>query len=49
MFPGVVLAALLAYGLVIGERLMPRGGTDIVQVEARRANGRGALPIPALW
>lgn len=34
VFPGVVLAALLAYGLIIGERLLPRDATDIVQVEA---------------
>ena len=36
-FPVTVLAALLAYGLVIGERLMPRAGGDLVVV---RAEGR---------
>jgi cytochrome c oxidase subunit II len=30
-----VLAALLAYGLVVGERLLPREGPDVVSVEAR--------------
>ena len=38
VFPGSVLAALLAYGLVVGERLMPRDGGAVVSVlaEARR-------------
>jgi cytochrome c oxidase subunit 2/cytochrome aa3-600 menaquinol oxidase subunit 2 len=38
VFPASVLAALLAYGLVVGERLLPRPDTDVVQVraEARR-------------
>jgi heme/copper-type cytochrome/quinol oxidase subunit 2 len=46
VFPGVVLAALLAYGLVIGERLLPRGGTDVVHVsaEARQWAWRFAYP-----
>ncbi len=37
-FPAVVLAALLGFGLVIGERLMPRTAPDILRVgaEARR-------------
>lgn len=37
-FPVVVLLALLAYGLVVGERLLPRAGPDVVSVgaEARR-------------
>jgi len=37
-FPLVVLTALLGFGLVIGERLMPRPAPDIVRVgaEARR-------------
>ncbi|WP_235633362.1 cytochrome c oxidase subunit II [Aquibium oceanicum] len=37
-FPVAVLLALLAYGLVIGERLLPRSGADVVAVaaEARR-------------
>ncbi|RVV99098.1 hypothetical protein EKE94_08385 [Mesobaculum littorinae] len=33
-FPLAVLAALLAYGLVVGERLMPRAGPDTVTVSA---------------
>ena len=38
VFPMTVLAALLAYGLVIGERLLPRRDGDVVavQAEARR-------------
>jgi len=37
-FPVAVLLALLAYGLFIGERLLPREGPDVVRVgaEARR-------------
>lgn len=37
-FPVVVLLALLGYGLVVGERLLPRAGPDVVGVgaEARR-------------
>lgn len=37
-FPVVVLLALLGYGLVVGERLLPRTGPDVVNVgaEARR-------------
>lgn len=37
-FPAVVLTALLGFGLVIGERLMPRAAPDILRVgaEARR-------------
>ncbi|MGX9849414.1 cytochrome c oxidase subunit II [Limimaricola litoreus] len=33
-FPLTVLAALLAYGLVVGERLLPRATPDLVRVEA---------------
>ena len=33
-FPGVVLAALLAYGLVVGERLLPRPSPEVVAVGA---------------
>jgi len=38
VFPVVVLLALLAYGLVVGERLLPRPDPDLVSVaaEARR-------------
>ena len=37
-FPVVVLLALLAYGLFVGERLLPHAGPDVVSVgaEARR-------------
>ncbi len=34
-FPMVVLAALLAYGLVIGERLLPLASDDVVRVGAQ--------------
>ncbi|MFP4327855.1 MAG: cytochrome c oxidase subunit II [Paracoccaceae bacterium] len=34
-FPVAVLAALLGYGLVAGERLLPRERADLVQVSAR--------------
>lgn len=37
IFPVVVLLGLLAYGLVIGERLLPRESPDVVRV---RAEGR---------
>jgi len=33
-FPLVVLAALLGYGLIVGERLLPRAGPDVVTVRA---------------
>lgn len=38
VFPASVLVALLAYGLFVGERLLPRPDADVVQVhaEARR-------------
>lgn len=38
VFPMAVLAALLAYGLVVGERLLPRAADDVARVgaEARR-------------
>lgn len=38
-FPAAVLLALLVYGLVIGERLLPRAGPEVVGVgaEARRS------------
>lgn len=34
-FPVAVLLSLLAYGLVIGERLLPRDGPEVVRVEAQ--------------
>ncbi|WP_370211325.1 cytochrome c oxidase subunit II [Roseovarius sp.] len=34
VFPVVVLLALLAYGLVIGERLLPRAAPEVVRVAA---------------
>jgi heme/copper-type cytochrome/quinol oxidase subunit 2 len=37
VFPMTVLAALLAYGLVVGERLLPRQNGEVVSV---RAEGR---------
>ncbi|WP_299652518.1 cytochrome B [uncultured Jannaschia sp.] len=33
-FPLSILAALLAYGLWVGERLLPRAGADVVRVSA---------------
>lgn len=35
VFPLLVLGALLAYGLVVGERLLPRAGADVVHVGAQ--------------
>jgi len=35
VFPMVVLAVLLGFGLVIGERLLPREDADVVQVSAQ--------------
>jgi heme/copper-type cytochrome/quinol oxidase subunit 2 len=34
-FPMVVLAALLAYGLAVGEGLIPREGADVIHVGAQ--------------
>ncbi|WP_245749616.1 cytochrome c oxidase subunit II [Palleronia marisminoris] len=34
VFPIAVLLALLAYGLFVGERLLPRQGADVVSVKA---------------
>jgi cytochrome c oxidase subunit II len=34
-FPATVLLALLAYGLAVGERLLPREAADAVRVEAQ--------------
>ncbi|HEV7417201.1 MAG TPA: cytochrome B, partial [Tianweitania sediminis] len=34
LFPSTVLLALLGYGLWVGERLLPRDGPDLVQVQA---------------
>ncbi|MFN4129096.1 MAG: cytochrome c oxidase subunit II [Paracoccaceae bacterium] len=48
VFPSVVLAALLVYGLVIGERLLPRGGTDIVRVEAEARQWAWRFAYPDL-
>jgi len=49
VFPAVVLLALLGYGLVAGESLLPRQGPDVVSVsaEARRSQwtfGYGDAP-----
>lgn len=58
-FPMIVLSALTGYGLVIGERLLPRAAPDLVWVEAEarqwawtfRYDGapltEGTLHIPA--
>jgi len=35
IFPMAILAALLAYGLIVGERLLPRADADIVSVGAQ--------------
>jgi heme/copper-type cytochrome/quinol oxidase subunit 2 len=50
VFPGTVLAALLAYGLVVGERLLPRPGPDVVvlHAEARQWAWRFAYPGMAM-
>ncbi len=37
VFPTMVLAVLLAFGLVIGERLLPRERADLVTVQAHAA------------
>ncbi len=34
LFPSTVLIALLAFGIVTGERLLPRAGPDVVEVAA---------------
>lgn len=34
IFPAVILLCLLAYGLWIGERLVPRSGADVTRIEA---------------
>ncbi|WP_244577974.1 cytochrome c oxidase subunit II [Hoeflea halophila] len=34
VFPAVILLGLLAYGLWIGERLMPRAGAEVTRIEA---------------
>ncbi|MFN3844883.1 MAG: cytochrome c oxidase subunit II [Paracoccaceae bacterium] len=48
VFPGVVLAALLGYGLVVGERLLPRARADIVQVEAEARQWTWRFAYPGL-
>ncbi|MBP0437101.1 cytochrome C oxidase subunit II [Tianweitania sediminis] len=49
LFPSTVLLALLGYGLWVGERLLPRDGPDLVQVQAEGRRwewifGYGDLP-----
>lgn len=39
-FPAIVLAALLGYGLIVGERLLPRDSGNVVQVEAEAQQWR---------
>lgn len=48
VFPGVTLAALLAYGLIIGERLLPRGGANVVEVEAEARQWAWRFTYPGL-
>ncbi|MET1756087.1 cytochrome C oxidase subunit II [Novosphingobium sp. RD2P27] len=40
VFPSTVLLALLAYGLIIGERLLPRSGPQVVEVGAESSRWR---------
>lgn len=47
VFPGIVLAALLAYGLVIGERLLPRDDMRLVTVEAQSSQYRWIFTHPS--
>lgn len=45
-FPLATLAALLAYGLVIGERLLPRDGAGLVRVEAQARRWQWSFSYP---
>lgn len=47
IFPGVVLTALLAYGLVTGERLLPRSDVPPVRVEAESSQYEWIFTQPA--
>ena len=51
-FPMVTLAALTGYGLVIGEKLLPRTASDLVTVQAEARQWAwtfryGGAPVPA--
>lgn len=48
VFPVAVLSALLAYGLVIGERLLPRAAADLVTVEAEARQWAWRFAYPGL-
>jgi len=48
VFPVTVLSALLAYGLVIGERLLPRTAPDLVTVEAEARQWAWRFAYPGL-
>ena len=48
VFPVTVLSALLAYGLVIGERLLPRTAPDLVTVEAEARQWAWRFAYPDL-
>jgi len=48
VFPVIVLSALLAYGLVIGERLLPRPGPEVVTVEAEARQWAWRFSYPGL-
>ena len=45
-FPIVTLSALTVYGLVIGERLLPRDAPDLVTVEAEARQWAWSLDYP---
>jgi len=48
VFPFAVLSALLAYGLTIGERLLPRPAPDLVTVEAEARQWAWRFAYPGL-
>ncbi len=48
VFPVTVLSALLAYGLIIGERLLPRTAPDLVTVEAEARQWAWRFAYPGL-
>lgn len=48
VFPAAVLAALLAYGLSVGERLLPRDGEEILKVQAEGRRHAWTFTYPDL-
>ena len=48
VFPFAVLSALLAYGLTVGERLLPRPAPDLVTVEAEARQWAWRFAYPGL-